>query len=149
MVNTGSDLPAPQPVPELVLGLVVGAPPPVGVTDEERNRYGVLLDHAAERGLLSSVEYQARLSDLADAASVEELQRIVTELPAFGAIGAGAPPQPGPRRSSGRPWLVLAAVLVLLLVAVVVLALVAAHVVHARHAAWAGSGVAVLSRLRL
>jgi hypothetical protein len=69
------------------------------VTDEERNRYGVLLDHAAERGLLAPVEYQARLAEVADATSVEELQRIVTELPAFGATVAAAPSPPG-----SSPW---------------------------------------------
>jgi len=55
------------------------------VTDEDRNRFGVLLDHAAERGLLTPVEYQARLGELADATSMDELRRIVTELPVFNA----------------------------------------------------------------
>ena len=88
MSTDGTERTEPRPVPELALGAVApgaglaGGPAP-GVTDEDRNRFGVLLDHAAERGLLSPVEYQARLAELADAASTDELQRIVTELPAF------------------------------------------------------------------
>lgn len=64
-------------------GPLHGDDPPV--TDEDRNRFGVLLDHAAERGLLTPVEYQARLGELAEATSMDELRRIVTELPAFNA----------------------------------------------------------------
>jgi hypothetical protein len=98
-----------------------GDPPPDGgvVTDEERNRYGILLDRAAERGLLSPHEYELRLGDLAVATTTEQMREIVTELPIFtapnaartspGAAGrrpAGAAlPGPGHRRSS--PWLVL------------------------------------------
>ncbi|HEX7459277.1 MAG TPA: DUF1707 domain-containing protein, partial [Acidimicrobiales bacterium] len=83
------------------------------VTDEDRNRYGVLLDHAAERGLLSPPEYQVRLVELAEATSVAQLQRIVTELPAFrGPVGPasvadGPVPVPGgpvgPAAVPGRP----------------------------------------------
>jgi hypothetical protein len=71
------------------------------VSDDERNRFGVLLDHAAERGLVSPAEYQVRLTGLAEATSVDELQRIVTELPAFEAPpampvgGTGALPATG------------------------------------------------------
>jgi hypothetical protein len=86
----GNEMAAPQPVPDLDIGTVPG-----GVSDEERNRYGVLLDHAAERGLLSAAEYQVRLAELADATSIEELQRIVTEFPAFGGAAA-APVRPAP-----------------------------------------------------
>ena len=43
---------------------------------------------AAERGLLSPTEYQARLGEVAEASSVDELRRIVTELPAFGTPSA-------------------------------------------------------------
>jgi hypothetical protein len=68
------------------------------VSDEDRNRFGVLLDHAAERGLLSSAEYQVRLSDLADATSVDEMQRIVTDLPAFGTSASSTASEP---RSTG------------------------------------------------
>lgn len=179
MVSTdGTDQSAPSPVPDVAPGPVVGATSPAGVNDEERNRYGVLLGHAAERGLLSPVEYQARLAELADAESVAELQRIVTELPAFGTTAARprsavrSSPTTGStgtrradpadldsalwanltparsRRGSGNPWLMLAVVTVVLLVAVVALAVVAAHVAHTHHAASAGLGPVVLSRLR-
>ncbi len=53
------------------------------MTDEDRNRFGILLDHASERGLLTPLEYEFRLSELAEATSMDELRRIVTELPAF------------------------------------------------------------------
>lgn len=82
----GNDMPAPQQIPDLTSA--TGEP---GVTDEDRNRYGVLLDHAAERGLLSPGDYRLRLAQLAEATSMEELQRIVTELPAFaGGTSPGA-----------------------------------------------------------
>ena len=48
MTINGNETAAPQPVPDLITG-----PYRSGVTDEDRNRFGVLLDHAAERGLLS------------------------------------------------------------------------------------------------
>ena len=88
MVTTnGHETVPPRPVPEAELG--VGPP---AVSDEDRNRFGALLDAAAERGLLSPTEYQARLAEVAGASSVAELQRIVTELPAFGAPStAGGP----------------------------------------------------------
>jgi len=89
----GNDMPAPQPIPDLTL-----ASPEPGVTDEDRNRYGILLDHAAERGLLSSADYRLRLTQLAEATSIEELQRIVTELPAFGGV---ASPKAVPVASAG------------------------------------------------
>ena len=86
MTLNGNDVSAPRPVPDLAPVSV-----PSVVTDEDRNRYGVLLDHAAERGLLSPADYQVRLSGLAEGTSVEELQRIVTELPGLG----GVPVSPG------------------------------------------------------
>jgi hypothetical protein len=101
VITNGSEMPAPQPIPDLTSVI-----PATGVTDEDRNRYGVLLDRAAERGLLSSAAYQVRLAEVADAASVEELQRIVTELPAFDGVGsraAGVPASPGPVAVPGRP----------------------------------------------
>ena len=105
----GNETPAPQPIPDLTL-----ATPEPGVTDEDRNRYGVLLDHAAERGLLSPADYRLRLAELAEATSMEELQRIVTELPAFdgsSSRGSASVTSPGslavfsglPGRSSGPP----------------------------------------------
>ena len=92
----GNEMAAPQPVPDLS-----AVAPVSGVTDEDRNRYGVLLDHAAERGLLSPAEYQVRLAELADATSVEELRHVVTELPAFG--GAGAPDPSAHRDPAALP----------------------------------------------
>ena len=169
----GTDQSAPRPLPSLAPPAV----PPGAVTDEERNRYGMLLDSAAERGLLSSGEYQARLGELAEATSVDELHRIVTELPAFGAAGA-RPASPSVRgrsgtsrtgpvadpaaldsalwanltpakkgTGSGSPWLVLAVIVLVVIVAFVALALVAAHVAHAHHTGVPAPG-AVLSRLR-
>ena len=83
-------------MPELAVGGAGPVDGPSTVTDEDRNRYGVLLDHAAERGLLPADEYQARLAELADATTVDEMQRIVTELPAFGATQTAGPgPEPG------------------------------------------------------
>ena len=150
---------------------------PGGVTDEVRNRYGVLLDHAAERGLLAPSEYQARLGELADATSEDQLRRIVTELPAFavptvtGAVGrssrstgtvtaqAVADPAaldsalwsnltpPRPGRTSGNPWVMLLLLVAVLLVAIVALALVAGHVAHTHHTG-AAPVAGVLSRLR-
>jgi hypothetical protein len=100
----GNEMPAPQPVPDLT-----PATPVPGVTDEDRNRYGVLLDHAAERGLLSPAAYQVGLVELAEATTVEQLRRIVTELPAFGGAvpaAAAAAASPGttsvPGRTPGR-----------------------------------------------
>jgi hypothetical protein len=86
---------APRPVPELAL--------PIAVSDDDRNRYGVLLDHAAERGLLSPTEYRARLVQVADAPSIEAMQRIVTELPAFGPCGAPTPSPTRPTRQARPP----------------------------------------------
>ncbi len=68
---------------------------PVGtVTDEERTRYGVLLDRAAERGLLDSAEYEVRLRQLAEATTTDQMVAIVAELPAFAPqVSAPAPHQ--------------------------------------------------------
>ena len=82
-MTNGHETASPRPVPEAEF---VVEPP--AVTDDERNRYGALLDAAAERGLLSPTEYQARLGEVAEASSVAELRRIVTELPAFGTPSA-------------------------------------------------------------
>ena len=97
MTTNGHDAVSPRPVPEAGFG----AGPPA-VTDDERNRYGALLDAAAERGLLSPTEYQARLGEVAEAPSVAELQRIVTELPAFGIPTAAAAGRRSPEWRLGR-----------------------------------------------
>ncbi len=130
----------PRPLPEAASG----------VTDEDRNRYGALLDRAAERGLLTPVEYEVRLAALAEATSVDELQTIVTELPAFGGTMTATP---GTGRSSsptrGNPWLILIVVIVVLIVALVTLGLVAAHFSHTHPAGAAGVAGSAVSRFRL
>ncbi len=136
------------------------APAEGGVTDEDRNRYGALLDRAADRGLLSLADYQVRLGELAEATTMEQMHRIVTELPVFSAPPAktnaasrrrpraSAPPgsalpratpdapwagAPGNRTLEGRGrWLVLAAMVAVLVVSIIVLALFAAHLTHVR-----------------
>ena len=84
MSTNGHETVPPRPVPEAPVG-------GVAVSDEERNRYGALLDSAAERGLLTPEEYRARLVAVADADSVDDLRRLVTELPAFGGPAVGIP----------------------------------------------------------
>jgi hypothetical protein len=151
--------PVPQAVPELALA--------TAVSDDERNRYGVLLDHAAERGLLTPTEYRERLIQLAEAPSIEDLQRIVTELPTFNVSGepasssarragqarSSAPDTPDPdalvaalwanltpatsRRASGNQWIFLGLMVLILIIAMVVLAFVAADMAHTHHAATA------------
>ena len=170
---------APLTVPDRVPAAVPGGvAPAAAVSDDDRNRYGVLLDHAAERGLLSPSEYQARLAELADATSEDELRRIVTELPAFGPSGGATAatsrtspvgsPSAGvsdpaavdsalwaqltpatTRRRAGNPWAALAVLVVVLLVALVVLAVVASHLAHTHHTGALRAGVSVVSRLRL
>jgi hypothetical protein len=74
----------------------LAAPAPVEVvTDEERTRYGLLLDSAAERGLLDPTDYEIRLRELAGATTTAQMVEIVAELPAF----APVPPTSTPTRS--------------------------------------------------
>jgi len=130
------------------------------VTDEDRNRYGALLDRAADRGLLSLADYQVRLGELAEATTMDQMHRIVTELPVFSAppaktqassrrrSRATVPTGPGlqgttpdapwvgaagdrPLEGRGR-WLVLAAMVAVLVVSLIVLAVFAAHLTHIR-----------------
>ncbi len=173
---------APTPVPELVVADGVSellasfagngngnghrpvAPPATSpVTDEDRTTFGLLLDRAAERGLLSQSEYQLRLGELAEATSRDEMRRIVTELPAF------VTPAPMARSRRGRkpafpaagqsavvaerratPWALLAVVVAVLLITLVFFAFYAEHVVH-QHTNGAGVPpvVSVVSGLRL
>ncbi len=164
---------APTPVPELVVADGVSdllasfagngngnghrpATPPATtpVTDEDRTTFGLLLDRAAERGLLSQSEYQLRLGELAEATSRDEMRRIVTELPAF------VTPAPAARSPRGRkpafpasgqsavaggaerratPWALLAVVVAVLLIAVLFFAFYAEHVVHQHTGGGAGA----------
>jgi Domain of unknown function (DUF1707) len=131
------------------------APGP-GVTDDDRHRYGRLLDRAAERGLLDSHDYEVRLRDLASASTVDEMNRIVAELPAFTSVPAGTSrtrargPVAGrpthrpawarpPRRSS--PWLLLVIVVVVVAASLVFLSLYAGHLVHHRNSGLAPASV--------
>jgi hypothetical protein len=123
---------------------------PTPVTDEDRMRFGVLLDRAAERGLLDPYEYDTRLRSLAEATSVEEMRSIVTELPAFDPsvlVAARTSGRRAPRRAPGlgggggsTRWVVLVAVAVVLVVTMAVAAVYAAHVARA-HEVHQGLGV--------
>ncbi len=141
-------LQAPSPVPELDPGegrdlAATPAPRPGGtVTDDDRNRFGTLLDHAVERGLLGPGEYQVRLRELAQATSIEEMTEIVSALPAFAASPSPAKQHDSivdplasatlPARTERRnpPWALLVVVIVVIAVALVALGLIAAHAVH-------------------
>jgi hypothetical protein len=160
-----SDQPGPSSVPSLpVPGEGLPATGDAGpgreagaVPDTERVRYLTLLDKALDRGLLDPYDYELRVREVAEATSVGELQRIVTELPAFthpnarpgapvGAAGSrlrlrslSADPAglsvPGalPTRSRrSRPWSLLVAVVVVVLLAFAVLAVFVEHEVHSR-----------------
>ena len=156
---------APQSIPDLH-----GDDPAGGsdVTDEDRHRYGVLLDRAAERGLLTPYEYELRLGDLASATTIDSMQKIVTELPAFtaptvvpargsqrrrgpssmgsGSLGAASA---SPRKAS--PWLLLAVLVVVVVASLAFLAVYVHHVVQTHPDGMAGPGTVVrqLSALRL
>jgi hypothetical protein len=157
---------SPLPVPELDTGegfgemtAPAGPHASTGVSDEDRNRFGILLDHAEERGLLGPGEYQVRLRELAEATSIEEMTEIVSTLPAFGAVATpakrpDATPYPSAfgtlptkRQQRNPPWLLLLVVVAVILVAMVALAVVAAHVVHSH--AGAQSAATILSVPRL
>jgi len=113
-----------------------------GVTDDDRQRYGLLLDRAAERGLLDTAEYQHRLGDLASATTIDQMKTIVTELPVF------AIPEATTRRTSSRSaslsssraqgqgskrWLVLALIVIVVVLAMVFLVAYSHHLVHNRN----------------
>ncbi len=144
------------------------------VTDDDRTRYGVLLDRAAERGLLSTYEYEVRLGELATATSLERMREIVTDLPIFATPTAAtakkparsrrsaAPRGPGSlatpeatttvRRASRRssPWVLLGMLLVVFVAALVFFSLYAEHLLH-NHGTGMPSGSVrlILSGLRL
>jgi len=108
------------------------------VTDEERTSYGVLLDRAAERGLLDSSEYELRLRQLAEATTTEQMVAIVTELPAFAPMAGPLAPRQSRSaiQSASRSaqagdgqrrrvivWVLMGVLVVLALVSLVILAL--------------------------
>ncbi len=146
-------------------GELDGPPAPAGateVTDDERNRFGTLLDHAAERGLLSVAEYEFRLGELAVATSFDRMREIVTDLPVFTPLAATTAPRsrrsgsgaagstPGGRRRS-NPWVVLGMLVVVIVALLVFFLIYAEHLVHG-HDPGLVSGMAgdrLLSALRL
>jgi hypothetical protein len=125
------------------------------VTDEDRNHYGLLLDRAAERGLLGPSDYEVRLRDLAAASTIDQMNRIVTELPAF----AAAPPTGSARARASRtpatrgaadlrsarrrssPWLLLVIVVVVVAASLVFLAVYAGHLVRTHNSGLAPAAV--------
>jgi cytochrome c-type biogenesis protein CcmH/NrfG len=121
-----------------------------GVTDDDRQRYGLLLDRAAERGLLDTAEYQHRLGDLASATTIDQMQTIVTELPVFSTPGtttrrtSSRSRSPAGGRGSKR-WLVLALMLIVVALAVVFLAVYSRHVVNDRNPGQSARPVAARS----
>lgn len=136
----------------------------VTVTDEDRTRYGLLLDSAAERGLLGTYEYEVRLRDLASATSFEELNRIVSELPVFTAPTAA--PSKQTRRSASttarhsmaggigrkRPvshWLMLAMLVLVAIAALVVLSVYIRQLARNHHAGLAPPAPARVVSARL
>jgi hypothetical protein len=136
----GAQPPSPDAaaLPLTAEGAATGSNPggrrPEPVSDEDRNRFGMLLDKAAERGLLSAADYEVRLRDLAVATSTEEMVAIVTDLPAFapapvsGTPGT-SPPSIGLARRGDRtsPWLLLVVLVAIIVAAIVILGLYVAH----------------------
>jgi hypothetical protein len=130
---------------------------PTLVTDDDRHRFGLLLDRAAERGLLSTHEYELRLGDLAAADTLDEMARIVSELPVFAGLGrpipqakipsakrssrvrspaeptpvVGAPMAASPPRHANR-WVMLVVVVLVVVAALVFLAAYARHMADTR-----------------
>jgi hypothetical protein len=134
------------------LGSPSSVPSGSAVTDEDRNRYGLLLDRAAERGLIGPDDYQVRLEDLAAASTVEQMNRIVTELPALkpasavrsGPRASALPPSVGRgsmgvsrRRSS--PWLLLVIVVAIVAASLIFLTIYTQHLVRNRNSGLAPS----------
>jgi hypothetical protein len=145
-------------VPEAAVPPTGGGPggPAPAVTDEDRHRYGVLLDRAMERGLLGQADYEIRLGELSEATTIEQMTSIVTELPVFavtpvasskkrrsptptptaamligGSTGAPLPPRvPAPQRKRANPWVILAVVVVFFVVFFVAITVLAEHIAH-------------------
>ena len=164
-----SEMPPPNDAPPPHQDMVT---PLAAVTDQDRNRYGLLLDKALERGLLTNGDYEVRLRDLAEATSPEEMLAIVTDLPAFTRASASSasrrrsrsvpepdglplPNSPAPTvgavssHSRTGPWLIL---VVLVLVVVVTLVVLGLSVTHLHRSPTGDPGPlarALLSALRL
>ncbi len=165
---------APRVDPEPAAGQAVARS--VEVTDDDRTRYGVLLDHAAERGLLNAYEYEVRLGELASATSVDRMRQIVTDLPAFAAAPSTAATAASRSRRPGRlsgsapvsgvksetapavgsgsrranPWVLLGMLLVVFVAALVFFALYAEHLIHSHNTGMpAAAAGRLLSGLRL
>lgn len=115
------------------------------VSDDDRNRYGKLLDSALERGLLGVTDYEIGLRALGAATTIGEMQRVVTELPVFTVLPPGASTQRSrparglPARRAGSVgqhragrWKTLVAMVVVMVAVLVFLSLYAQHVVHGR-----------------
>jgi len=152
-------------------GEVAGPTGPTGpagaasVGDDDRHRFGLLLDHAAERGLLGARDYEVRLAELAAADSLEEMRRIVTDLPVFTAmpatpgrassrrsapVGGAAGPTLGADRHRTGPWVMVGMVVAVMVAALIVLSIVAGHLVRSHDAGVAAPGVLrAVSALRL
>lgn len=152
-------------------GEVAGPTGPTGpsgaapVGDDDRHRFGLLLDHAAERGLLGARDYEVRLAELAAADSLEEMRRIVTDLPVFTAmpatpgrasarrsapVGGAAEPTLGADRHRTGPWVMVGMVVAVMVAALIVLSIVAGHLVRTHDAGVPAPGVLrSVSALRL
>jgi Domain of unknown function (DUF1707) len=120
---------------------------PAVVSDEDRQRYGILLDRAAERGLLGTPDYEVRLGELAAASSIDQMRQIITDLPVFnappvasssrrrrsspvgtGMLGPSTMADPVKKRASS--WVLLVVVVCALAVSLVLLALYAKHLTY-------------------
>jgi hypothetical protein len=137
------------------------------VSDDDRTRYGLLLDRAAERGLLSSYDYQVKLGELAEATTIDQMKTIVTDLPALTTpptaprptrskrSSAAVAPEVGLAAVSGRrrssPWVLLGVLVFVVLASIVFFYLYAEHLVHTRGAGVLAAAAAAraLSALRL
>jgi len=110
------------------------------ISDEDRTRYGLLLDRAAERGLLEPADYEVRLRALAEATTTEEMVEIVAELPAFTppparaiaarsrrsgrtSTAAPGPGRPETERRRKALWALLVLLVVVAMASLVILAL--------------------------
>ena len=126
------------PSPVETVAPVETAVPAETVTDEERTSYGLLLDRAAERGLLDSAEYEVRLRQLAEATTTAQMVAIVAELPAFAAQATPSAPRQSrsaiqsasrSAQAGDRPkrrvviWVLMGVLVALALVSLVILAL--------------------------